>query len=160
MRWKIWPRQYGKTHQLREWWLEDPEHRVILCGSEVIAENNRHYLRPLLEERYYENTTSHNRRLVRNNIVSYRTWLGYTDRGYSARTGAVQLAVDDLDYTLSELFHAHVVYAAGTGSNDIPDPEHADMVARHHKRHRAQYGNMIPEETLDEELGPQSRPEI
>lgn len=37
MKWKIWPRQYGKTYELSKWWLEDPEHRVILVESTVMA---------------------------------------------------------------------------------------------------------------------------
>jgi len=138
MKWKIWPRQYGKTHQLREWWLEDPANRVILAGSEAIAANSRHNLEWKLGEMYPGNTVAENRRLLRTRIISYRTWLNgaYTDRYLKD----CQVAVDDLDFILPKLLKAHVVYAAGAGSNDIPDPVHASDVAEFHKRTREEFG--------------------
>lgn len=133
MKWKIWPRQYGKTHQLREWWLEDPANRVILCGSENLAQNSRHYLKPLLEERYPGNTAADNRRLLKFRVMSYKTWLN----GTLATRDVLrcQVAVDDLEFILPALFKADVVYAAGAGQNDIPDPVIANQVEEFKVRH-------------------------
>jgi hypothetical protein len=138
MKWKIWPRQYGKTHQLRDWWLEDPGNRIILCGSEVLAQNTRRHLIPLLEDQYPGNTDAENRRLAKWRVMSYRTWLNGFCQDRHARN--CQVAVDDLDFILPKLLKAHVVYAAGVGTNDIPDPLQASDVDEFHRQTQEQFG--------------------
>lgn len=138
MKWKIWPRQYGKTHQLRAWWLENPNNRVILCYNEVTAENSRHELAFLLAARWYENTPADNRDLLENRIMSYRTWLNGTRVIPSSFKGDV--AIDDLDAILPQLFHANIVYGAGAGRNDTPVPAHAEDVEKHNAEMRLKFG--------------------
>lgn len=138
MKWKIWPRQYGKTHQLREWWLEDPANRVILCGNRNLAINSHHYLEPMLAEAYPGNTHQENRRLLRTRIISYQTWLN--GARYERELVKCQVAVDDLDYILPKLLKANISYGAGCGSNDIPDPQQANDVAEFHRRTQEKFG--------------------
>lgn len=138
MKWKIWPRQYGKTHQLREWWLEDPEHRVILCESDAVAQ----YHGRVLVERLYEldmaTPISEHRKLVHYRIMSYKTWLNGTR--VHPHKAKFQVAVDGLDAILPDLIKANVVYAAGVGTNDVPDPAHASEVEHNNQRFREMYG--------------------
>lgn len=139
MKWMIWPRQYGKTYQLSQWWVDDPVNRVLLCGNEKLAQMRRYEVLPLLKEVYPGSLNSDLRALTRNRIYSFRTWLGPT----LPRDGAVrkcEVAIDDLDVVLDTLFKGKVVYAAGVGQNDIPDPRVADMVEAFNREVCEKYG--------------------
>jgi hypothetical protein len=138
MKWKVWPRQYGKTHQLREWWVEDPANRIILCGTELIAQNTRHHLMDLLADKFPGNTYEESRRLTKYRVMSYRTWLNGFCQDRDAKK--CEVAVDDLDFILPKLLKAHVVYACGSGSNDVPDPVHASDIEEFHRQARDKYG--------------------
>jgi hypothetical protein len=49
--------------------------------------------------------------------------------------------VDDLDFILPKLLKIHnLTYACGSGSNDIPDPQHASDTEEFHKQTREKYG--------------------
>lgn len=144
MKWKIWPRQYGKTYQLQEWWLGDPAHRVILCGNRNLAQIRRHDLELRLPEVYPGTTKAEARSLTRNRIMSYRTWLGPTlPKKGDLRDCAV--AVDDLDLVLPELLKAKVAYAAGMGTNDSPDFEIAHQVEVANAWVRSIFGDLVDE---------------
>lgn len=137
VKWKIYPRQYGKTYELKKWWLEDPENRVILVESTVMAKERHYELKEALAEVRPDNTFHQNRVLLQTHIVSWRTWRN------NARTSAekkMEVAIDGLDYILPALFKGtNIVYAAGAGTNDIPDPTHEAYVAEFHRRWREQY---------------------
>lgn len=138
MKWKIWPRQYGKTHQLREWWLEDPANRVILCGNRNLALNSQRHLEPELERLFPGNTVRENRRLLRTRIISYQTWLN--GARYERELMKDLIAVDDLETILPRLLKGNIAFGAGCGSNDIPDPQQANDVAEFHRRTQEKFG--------------------
>lgn len=136
MKYMIWPRQYGKSYRLRQWWVEDPAHRVILVENTNMAKMARDECRKLLEEAFPDNTDRENRLLVRNRIYSYRTWRN------SQRTSdekKCDVAIDALEYILNDLFKGNVVLAAGTGSNEVPDPETANRADESRREMRELY---------------------
>lgn len=150
MKYMIWPRQYGKSYQLRQWWVEDPAHRVILVENTDLAKMTRDDCRVLLQEKFPDNTDRENRLLTRNRIYSYRTWLGPT----LPRTGDLRqcdVAVDGLEYILNNLFKGNVVWAAGVGRNEIPDPAHADRAEIFHREIREKFPMLMTDEQWAEE---------
>ena len=70
MKFLIWPRQYGKSYRLMQWWTEDPAHRVILVENTNVAKQRQADLLPMLQEAYPENTHRENRLLLRNRIYA------------------------------------------------------------------------------------------
>lgn len=142
MKWKIWPRQYGKTFELTKWWLEDPEHRVILCESRDLAQLRHADLKYQLQDARPDNTYHQNRVLLVEHIISWRTWRN------STRTNAekkMDVAIDGLEAILPHLFRGNIVYATGAGTNDIPDPTHEAYVAEIHRGWREKYGEWAVE---------------
>lgn len=137
MKWKIWPRQYGKTYQLSGWWVNDPANRVLLCGNEKLAHMRRDEVLPLLREAYPGSTDRDLRTLTKNRIYSFRTWRNSTVPSDQLKC---EVAIDDLEVVLGALFKGKVVYAAGAGQNDIPDPRIADMVDEFNKEVYEKYG--------------------
>ncbi len=155
MKWKIWPRQYGKSHALLDWWAEDPGHRVILCENEELARIRRRDY----ESRYNQcgcpcghpggswcdvcrwvHARWHNL-LARKRIVSYRTWINSFGGWGSADD---QIAIDGLDNMLDELFRTagrgHVAVVAALGRNDEPNPEIKVQV----EAFQAKHAHMFP----------------
>lgn len=139
MRWMIWPRQYGKTYKLQEWWLEDPQNRVIVTGTEELARIRRRDLADKLGSAYPGLFAQEIDRLLKRHVVSYRSYTGM--RGvFNTDT---KVALDDLDYILTSIFSVGgptVVLAAGVGELIEPDPVRAAKVAEFHKTMFDKYG--------------------
>lgn len=135
----IWPRQYGKSYQLRQWWVQDPANRVILTENTLYAQVCRDECRKLLAEEYPGNAERINRLLVNNRIFAWRTWLGPT----LPRTGDLrqcEVAIDGLEAILSVLFKGKVKIATGAGKNEVPDFQHANGVDEFHRQMREKLG--------------------
>lgn len=137
MKWMIWPRQYGKTYQLTQWWVDNPANRVLLCGNEKLAQMRRDEVLPLLRETYPKSTDRDLRMLTKNRIYSFRTWRNSAPTCDQLKC---QVAIDDLEVVLDALFKGKVVYAAGAGSNDTPEPAIADMVDEFNREVYERYG--------------------
>lgn len=101
MRWLIWPRQYGKTHRVIEWWLEDPAKRIIVTHSESTARNHRHraekeaWDKPRYAQAWnyaYSPWGREFQKVLKDNIMSWRSW-------ENSRQGrgrpACEVAIDD-----------------------------------------------------------------
>lgn len=136
MRWMIWPRQYGKTTKIQEWWMEDPANRVIVTGNEELARIRRRDLLADFTSRlggeYFSREFD---KLLKKRVISYRSYQGM--RGVFGPND--QIALDDLDYILSSIF-GNVVLAAGVGELIEPDPVHAAKVAAFHQTMFDKYG--------------------
>lgn len=133
MRWMVWPRQYGKSYEIGKWWLEDPQNRVIVTANEEIARIRRRELEDKLLDFYSGLFAVEITKLLKRNIMSYRSWQNM--RGVNGSN--IQVAIDDLDYILQSVFGtggASVVLAAGSGINDEPDPERKQMVDDFNRR--------------------------
>lgn len=124
MRWLIWPRQYGKTERVIEWWLECPENRVIVTHDEETARHHRRRAEALATDRTdIPHTFSQD---LRNNIMSHRSW-GSAQRG---RTGK-QVAFDDcVKVILSSVAGTgnELAIISDSGRVEEPDSQHANQV--------------------------------
>lgn len=124
-KWMIWPRQYGKTYQIRKWWLEDPQNRAIVTLNEQSARNLRHDLKEELTRRSGGLFSAETDRVLRQRVMSWRSWDNC--RGESWRSGC-EVAVDEAGHVLASILLADVRVVAGTGNNEEPDPVQAHQV--------------------------------
>jgi hypothetical protein len=153
MRWMIWPRQYGKTHQILKWWAEDPENRVVLCQNEEIA---RHHRRTALEtivgtfpNRWVPDNPLHVSsafiQFTRANIMSYRSWRN-ASRGRTSQQIALDgdtLVIRALEDTFCHGTHELAIIAEA-GRNEEPDPCIENQASIRHEEIRQQYGHIHP----------------
>lgn len=137
MKWMIWPRQYGKSYQLRQWWVNDPANRVILCENVNAAKFCQEECVKLLEEKYPGNTHRENRLLVRNRVYSWRTWRNSRLTQDQLRC---EVAIDGLEAILPHLFKGTISVATAAGSNELPDPEVANRADDFRQEMREKYG--------------------
>jgi hypothetical protein len=110
----IWPRQYGKTYEVEQWFLEDPRNRVIITANEQLARIRRRDL----ETEQTEVFRAHWKQILKSHIISFRTWQNM--RGVFPPT--IQVAIDGIDDMVSEIFHADVKIITGVGANETPNP--------------------------------------
>ncbi len=126
MKWKIWGRQHGKTHDILQWWQEAPEKRFILCGSALMAKNQRQLAWRAYDEHvrsgWWNVTRPQARKLIEEHILSVTQWKAECGPGRRADP-AWEFAVDDAEVTITQLVGANVVIVAGQGIIDKPDPE-------------------------------------
>ncbi|HEX5962498.1 MAG TPA: hypothetical protein VFY42_02135 [Gemmatimonadales bacterium] len=135
IRWLVWPRQYGKTHRLREWWLEDPEGRVILTDNDKVADNSRQLLAEALRDRYPARPDYRLQVFLRSRVMSFRAWLNLLERCPGDARRELLVAVDGAEHVLRELLKAPNIGAiTGAGRNEEPDSEVAAWAAAHHER--------------------------
>lgn len=144
IRWLIWPRQYGKTYRIEEWWLEDPENRVILCPDMVSARYRVGVLvRRLADERPDLHVT---RKYVEERVMSFRRWQHLNE---SLKPGTdysgCEVAVDEAEVILATLLRADIKVIAGAGRNEEPDPVQAAKAAAGH----AQFAHLSPDDGID-----------
>lgn len=135
MRWMIWPRQYGKTYTVQQWWLEDPGNRVILTENEELARLRRRDLADKLKSAYPGLFDTEIERLVKNRVMSYRSWPNL--RGTTLFRS--QVAVDGAENILRSLLGGvcDVQVITGAGRNEEPDPDQVARVKPFHDRARA-----------------------
>ena len=130
MRWIVWPRQYGKTYQIEQWWLENPQNRAIVTFNEQAARDIRLRLEAALRTVYHGPFTTVLSRLiadlVKERVMSWRSW--ESTRGESWRIKA-EVAVDEAGAVLQSVLNANVTVIAGSGKNDEPDHERAAQVS-------------------------------
>lgn len=141
MRWMIWPRQYGKTYKLQEWWLEDPQNRVIVTGTEELARIRRRDLADKLGSVYPGLFAQEIDKLLKKRVVSYRSFQSM--RG--AFSVSDKVALDDVDYILHSIFSVGgptVVLVAGVGTHENPDP----VIAAQSDKFWERTKHMIPPE--------------
>lgn len=127
MRWMLWGRQHGKTHQTLLWFKEDPEHRVILCMNEMEAVR----LRRLIERDYphdqhrLRSEAEAWRILLRRNIITVGTWQREFDHARwvegDARPSYPKVAIDNAEHVLRTLVGAEVELLTATGMNETPE---------------------------------------
>jgi len=70
MKWLIWPRQYGKTYEVCQWFLEDPVQRVIITSNEGLARLRRRALDNEAPTAFYLQW----QKILKTHIVSFRAW--------------------------------------------------------------------------------------
>jgi hypothetical protein len=123
MRWMLWGRQYGKTYQTIQWFLEEPTKRVIVCGTEAMAADIRRSLRqkiphgPLVPETGLIMGAGEWSRLLDKYIMNAAS--------ASGRLSGVrkQVAVDNLEFVLPQLLgNNKVELVTATGVNEMPPP--------------------------------------
>jgi hypothetical protein len=117
MKWMIWHRQYGKTYQVCQWFLEDPRNRVIITSNENLARIRRRDLESEQTGIFH----AHWKRILKSHIVSFRSWQNM--RGVFPPT--IEIAIDGIDDMVSYLFHGDVKIITGAGVNERPDPGRA-----------------------------------
>jgi hypothetical protein len=131
----VWPRQYGKTYQIEQWWLENPQNRAIVTSNEQDAREIRHRLTGKLmcaSSTFAEMFEVELKKLLEQRVMSWRSWGNI--RGERWVTTA-EVAVDETGAVLQGLLHANVTIVAGAGKNDEPDPERAAQVRNFHEQH-------------------------
>jgi len=125
IRWMLWGRQYGKTHQTLEWFLGDPAHRVVLAMNEIEAERLRRdlmYRSPMFGH-YPFLPLEEWKKLLQKNIVSASKWATERDHTrYTEEDGLFlpRVAIDNLDLILDKLLGAEVALVTATGVNESP----------------------------------------
>jgi hypothetical protein len=72
--WYIWPRQYGKTHEVRKWWVQDPANRIIVTATDLAASVIRRDLNQQLYQAYPAVTALEVNRLLKTRVLSWRQW--------------------------------------------------------------------------------------
>jgi hypothetical protein len=126
VRWIVWPRQYGKTYQIEQWWLENPQNRAIVTANEELARLIRTSLGRELARTGHGLFKDEIKRLLDRRVMSWRSW-GNT-RGEAWRMTA-EVAVDEAGAVLQAMLSANVTVIAGSGKNDEPDHERAAQIS-------------------------------
>lgn len=123
MKWLIWGRKQGKTHQTIKWFLEDPDNRTILTHDENSARQLRGrvldvYPGKLAVDMPYPHLTAW-KKMVERHVVGVATWQrpGHHD-GWRGRE--YKIAVENLDLALPQLLHADVALVTASGVNEKP----------------------------------------
>lgn len=121
IRWMLWGRQYGKTYQVIKWFLEDPEHRVIVTSNAVLAEDTRRQL----QDKYPHDPSRARtrakaeawRELLESSVLPYND-----DTARRLRDGRkVEVAVDNLELILYRMFGGNEVrLVTATGASERP----------------------------------------
>lgn len=138
MRWMLWGRQQGKTYQTIKWFMEDPEHRIIITADEQMADVVR---RMIMEQVPYEDRRMPEdarrwKKLLERQVVGAVTWLRKSkELTYTFAHGEMkrpQVAIDNLELTLPALLNANVTVVTATGVNESPiglvvDPRRAEI---------------------------------
>jgi hypothetical protein len=114
MKWMIWQRQYGKTYEVCQWFLEDPRNRVIVTANERLARIRRRDL----ETEQTEVFRAHWIKILKSHIVSFRTWQNMRE----VFPSTIQVAIDGIDDMVNEIFHGDVQVITGVGKNELPNP--------------------------------------
>lgn len=135
MRWLIWPRQYGKTERVLEWWIECPENRVIVTHNEETARHHRRRAQALATDRLdIQHTFGQD---LRNNILSWRSW----ENAQRGRTN-MQVAFDDCVKTLLQKAAGlgnELAIISDSGRVEEPDSQHANQVEFRLRQNRYMY---------------------
>jgi hypothetical protein len=129
VRWLIWPRLYGKSHRVVEWWLEKPGTRVIVTANETLA---RHRRREITEQHPELRQQAHAR------IMSWRSW-SRAGRGMPKS----QVALDDCVKMILQQFTGPVhelAVISDAGRVEEPDPVMKARAEAFHEQMRLQYG--------------------
>jgi hypothetical protein len=135
IRWLIWPRQYGKSYEIESWWLEDPEHRVILCTDTVSASYRISVLTKRLQGRDHVPGLRVTKGFMESRVMSWRTWVHKQDKpGYRSQD-EWEVAIDEVGPLLAELLKTDIRIIAGVGRVEEPDPERKAMVDDFHAKH-------------------------
>jgi hypothetical protein len=135
IRWLVWPRQYGKTYQVSQWWLDDPAGRVILTETASLADMRKHELLPLLRERRQDLDLIECRRLLREHVMHVRGWVAGNGHALlRAERRRLKIAVDGAENVLAALLGADIAVITGAGRNEEPDPGLAARAAEVHAR--------------------------
>lgn len=144
MRWYIWPRQYGKTYRVMQWWLEDPTNRVVLMQNEDMARHHRREMRAKHPE-----LSAWPDSMLKEHIMSYRSWQNRLKK--PGRRESFEVALDDCVKSILREY----VSPAGTdhdlkiisdaGVAEKPDSGIAAKAAEMHEEMRERYGDMLPE---------------
>lgn len=124
VKWMIWHRQYGKTYEVEQWFLEDPRNRVIITANEQLARIRRRDL----ETKQTEVFRAHWVKILKSHIVSFRTWQNM--RGVFPPT--IQMAIDGIDDMVGEIFRADVRVITGVGVNEKPNVAIATIADAQH----------------------------
>jgi hypothetical protein len=124
MKYLIWKRQYGKTYEVCQWFLEDPRNRAIITANERLARIRRRDL----EWKQSEVFRDHWLKLLKTHIVSFRTW----ENMRSVHPPTIQIAIDGIDDMVHELFHGDVRIITGVGTNSQPNVSIAAIADEHH----------------------------
>lgn len=125
----VWPRQYGKTYQIEQWWLENPRNRAIVTANEGTAREIRHRLTDKLmlgSATFTELFEVELKKLLEQRVMSWRSW--NNTRG-EAWTFPAEVAVDEVGALLQSMLNARVAIIAGSGKNDEPDHERAAQIS-------------------------------
>lgn len=147
MRWMIWPRQYGKTDRVKQWWLDNPCDRVIVTADEQLARHYRRDLMPQLAERYYEDRWTYS--FLKTRVMSWRSWQTFRDSHYGQQF--FQVALDDCVKAILRDFvgreHELVIISDCGRSEELP----AEIVSRADKFHAEMHAKYGIDSSVDEE---------
>lgn len=125
MNYLIWPRQYGKTYKVCQWFLEDPGNRIIVTENEQLARIRRRDLESEQTGIFH----AHWKRILKSHIVSFRTWGNMRD----VFPPTIQVAIDGIDTIINQLVYGDVQIITGAGVNEKPDPAIARQAEREYE---------------------------
>lgn len=134
--WVIWGRANGKTRRLLRWWLEDPEGRVILTATALLAENARERALEMLDRGDYPGgqvairLTPAWKELADRNIMSAEAWRHrQRSRQHALDYVMKAVALDDVEAVIDHLVQmprgSRVEVITATG---FPEPRPRDLV--------------------------------
>lgn len=120
IRWMLWGRQYGKTYQVIKWFLEDPEHRVIVTSNAIMVDDLLRRVTAVQSVAPWD--------ADQDSPAARKYWQDFLKKSIIRYTTADQLigrkvdvAVDNLDMILHTMFAGNEVrMVTATGVNESP----------------------------------------
>jgi hypothetical protein len=91
-------RRQGKTHKVVKWWLEDPEHRVVVTAARGHV---NHFIREVEKELIRSNMPAE---FIRRYMELARHQIVYFTSPDQFRGMPYEFAVEDMDHLLARIF--------------------------------------------------------